>query len=317
MLRSLWPLVLRHQNGLLACLFVVAVAIAAFGVGAYVGHYRAFPYQVIREAAIGVRAIVRDVTGTTSDSMKRRVSEFSKVKAATSRIQDPGALSAGLLWAGGEGMFREYCPERGCLAVEFSPAGDVVHAYPYRLDEVDEWEKIVDRPRGTVHPFQSPEIFQLPHGVRRYANGDLLVVFSYRNGAPGKGGVARIDRNGMPVWVRSDYSHHWPTIFSAPDGQELALIPGTTIEDVSIKERLGRYLSSVTTDCRSTNEVDHLTLLDGDGTVLKDIRLIDKIIESPFAAMVFHTSIPVRHLAPELHGPDTQGRPGHTGCRSR
>ena len=51
MSRSLWPLVLRHQNGLLACLFVVAVAIAAFGVGAYVGHYRVFPYQVIREAA--------------------------------------------------------------------------------------------------------------------------------------------------------------------------------------------------------------------------------------------------------------------------
>ena len=220
------------------------------------------------------------------------------MEAVTSRIQDPGALTAGLLWAGGEGMFREYCPERGCLAVEFSPAGDVVHAYPYRLDEVDVWEKIVDLPRGTAHPFQSPEIFQLPHAVRRYSNGDLLVVFSYRNGAPGKGGIARIDRDGMPVWVRSDYSHHWPTIFSAPDGQELALIPGTTIEDVSIKERLGRYLSSVTTDCRSTNEVDHLTLLDGDGTVLKDIRLIDKIIESPFAAMLFHTTSPcdILHL---------------------
>ena len=61
-------------------------------------------------------------------------------------------------------MFREYCPERGCLAVEFSPAGDMVHAYPYRLDElVDVWEKIIDLPRGTAHPFQSPEIFQIPH----------------------------------------------------------------------------------------------------------------------------------------------------------
>ena len=127
------------------------------------GHYRVFPYQVIREAALGVRAIVRDVTDTTSDSMKRRVSEFSKVEAAANRIRDPGALTAGLLWAGGEGMFREYCPERGCLAVEFSPTGDVVHAYPYRLDELDDWEKIVDLPRGTAHPFQSPDLFQLPH----------------------------------------------------------------------------------------------------------------------------------------------------------
>ena len=298
MLRSLGHLVLRYQNGLFACLFVVAVAIAAFGAGAYVGHYRAFPYQVIREAALGVRAIVRDVTNTSSDRMERRVSEFSTVEAATNRIRDPGALTAGLLWVGGEGMFREYCPERGCLAVEFSSTGDVVHAYPYRLDEVDDSEKIVDLPRGTAHPFQSPEVSQLPHAVRKHSNGDLLVVFSYRNGVPGKGGIARIDRGGMPVWVRSDYSHHWPTVFSAPDGKELALVPSTTIEDVSIKERLGRHPSSATTDCRSTNEVDHLTLLDGDGTVLKDIRLIDKIIESPFAAMLFHASSPcdILHL---------------------
>ena len=298
MLRSLWPLVLRYQNGLFASLFVAAIIIAAFGVGTYVGHYQVFPYQVIRDATRGGRVIVRDIINTSSDSMERRASEFSTVEAAANRIRDPGALTAGLLWAGGEGMFREYCPERGCLAVEFSPTGDVVHAYPYGLDEVDDWQKIVDLPRGTAHPFQSPEVFQIPHAVRRYSNGDLLVVFSYRNGVPGKGGIARIDRDGVPVWVRSDYSHHWPMIFSAPDGQELALVPGMTVEDVSVKERLGRHLSGVTTDCRGTNEVDHLTLLDGDGTVLKDIRLIDKIIESPFAAMVFHSTSPcdILHL---------------------
>ena len=298
MLHSLRNLLLRHQNGLLACMFVAAIAIAAFGGGAYVGHYRVFPYYVIREAALGVRAIVRDVTNTSSDSMQRRVSEFSTVETAANRIRNPGALTAGLLWPGGEGMFREYCPERGCLAVEFSQSGDVVHAYPYRLDEVNDWEKIVDLPRGTAHPFQSPEVFQIPHAVRRYSNGDLMVVFSYGNGAPGKGGVARIDRDGMPVWVRSDYSHHWPTIFSASDGQELALVPGMTIEDVPVKERLDRHLSAATTNCRSINEADHLVILDGDGATIQDIRLIDKIIESPFAAMVFHTTSPcdVLHL---------------------
>ena len=69
-------------------------------------------------------------------------------------------------------MFREYCPERGCLAVEFSPTGDLVHAYPYRLDELDDWNKIVDRPRGTAHPLQSPELFPLP-GMR---SGDMLTA---------------------------------------------------------------------------------------------------------------------------------------------
>ena len=293
MLRSLWPLVLRYQNGLIACLFVVAVAMAAFGGGAFVGHYRVFPYQLLREAALGVRAIVRDVTDAPSDSVVKQVSEYSTIDAAASRIQDPSALTAGLLWAGGGGLFREFCPERGCLAVEFSPAGEVAHAYPYRLDEMDDWDKIVELPRGTAHPLQSPtEVSQTPHAVRRYSNGDLLVVFNYRNGVPGKGGIARIDQEGRPVWVRADYSHHWPTIYMGNDGQEKALVPRMTIEEVSVKERLGRSVSGSTTDCRRYNEVDHLTLLSGDGTVLRDIRLIDRIIESPFAAMLFHSTAP-------------------------
>ncbi len=298
MLHSLRNLILKYQNSLLACMFVLAIAIAAFGGGAYVGHYRVFPYQLIRDAALGVRAIVRDVTNTASDSKERRVSEFFTTEVAVNRIEDPGALTSGLLWPGGEGLFREYCPERGCLAVEFSQSGEVVHAYPYRLDELDDWDKIADLPRGTAHPFQSPEISHLPFAVRRYSNGDLLVIFHYRNGVPGQGGIARIDKDGSPVWFRSDYSHHWPTIFSTPDGQELALVPGMTFEDISVKERLDRHLTPYTTNCRNINMADHLVALAGDGTILQDIRLIDKILESPFAAMVFHATFPcdILHL---------------------
>ena len=299
MTRSLWQLVKRHQNGLLAGLFVVAIAMAAFGAGAFVGHYRFFPYDVMREAALAVRAIVRDVTDDASDSVVKHVSEYLVVEAAANRIQYPSTLTAGLLWPGGEGLFREFCPERGCLAVEFSSSGELVHAYPYRLDEMANWKKIVELPRGSAHPLRSPiDVSETPHAVRRFSNGDLLVVFNYRYGVPGKGGIGRFDRHGMPVWVRSDYSHHWPTIFSTADGQENVLVPGMSIEDVSVKERLGRSLAGSTTDCRRYNEADHLILLSGDGTVLQDFRLIDKIIESPFAAMLFHTTAPcdILHL---------------------
>ena len=300
MLRSLRNLVLRHQNGLMACLFVAAIAIAAFGGGAYVGHYRVFPYEVMREAARGVRAIVREVTGTTAgrEHLQRRVSEFSTLEATTNRILNPGALTAGLLWPGGEGMFREYCPERGCLAVEFSQSGEVIHAYPYRLDELDKWEKIIDLPRGPSHPFQSPEINQVPIAVRKYSNGDLLVIFEFRNAIPGEGGVARIDRDGMPVWVRSDYSHHWPTIFNSSDGQELALVPAITLVNVPSEEELDDRLSGSWANCGEHNQADHLVLMSGDGAVLQDIRLIDSILESPFAAMLFHTTSPcdILHL---------------------
>ena len=100
------------------------------------------------------------------------------------RIGKPSALTSGLLWAGGEGLFRDICPVEGCLAVEFSSTGEVVRSYPYRLGSLVESESIVKYPRGSVHPFQAPAIHQLPHAVRRYSNGDLLVVFNYRNAEP-------------------------------------------------------------------------------------------------------------------------------------
>ena len=193
-------------------------------------------------------------------------------------------------------MFRETCPDRGCLAVEFSSSGEVVHAYPYRLDELSEWEKIFESPRGTVHPLQSPETFQVPHSVRKYHNGDLLTVFTYRNSVPSKGGIARVDREGMPVWVRDDYSHHWSTVFMEADGEELALVPSMTVEDIPVESRLGRRVSGAEFDCDGLNEVDHLRVLSGDGSVLQDFRIIDKIIDSPFAAVLFHSTDPCELL---------------------
>ena len=115
-------------------------------------------------------------------------------------------------------------------------------------------------------------------------------MFSYHNGVPKNGGVARINREGTPVWVRSDYSHHWPTVFSAPDGQEVALVPGATLVNVPAEEELDDRLSGVWPRCRDRNVADHLVLVDGDGTILQDIRLIDRILESPFAAMLTHTT---------------------------
>ena len=235
MIRGLWHLVLRYQNGLFASLFLVALALASFGAGVYVTHFRVFPYPVMREAVAGIQAIHKNLTNTGFYSIPRRVSQFPYEDVAASRIDNPSALTSGLLWAGGEGLFRDICPVEGCLAVEFSSTGEVVHGYPNRLSSLRETESIVKHPRGSVHPFQAPTIFQFPHAVRTYSNGDLLVAFNYRNAKPWKGGVARVDRDGRAIWVRDDYSHHWPTIFTGPDQREFALVPGTTIEELSVE----------------------------------------------------------------------------------
>ena len=287
MIRGLWRLALRYQNGLFASLFLFALALASFGAGAYVTRFKVFPYPVMREAFAGVRAIHKDLTNTGFDPMLRRDSQFPGDDVAANRIDDPSALTSGLLWAGGEGLFRDVCPVVGCLAVEFASTGEVIHGYPYRLGSLVQAESIVKYPRGSVHPFQAPTILQLPHAVRRYSNGDLLVVFNYRNAEPWKGGVARVDLDGKAIWVRDDYSHHWPTIFTGPDQRELALVPGTTIEELSVEARIGRTVRGADIDCDGQNEIDHLRVLDDQGQVVKDIRIADRIMESPFASMLF------------------------------
>ena len=291
MFQSAWHFILRNQNGIFAGLFVVSVALASFAAGGLVSRYKVFPYSLAREALWGVRAIYKDVTNTEYDTLLRQVSEYSTADAAANRIQDLGGLTSGLLWPGGEGLFREICPERGCLAVEFSSSGEVVHAYPYRLDDLDEWEKLAELPRDTVHPFQRPELRKVPGAVRKYSNGDLLVVFYYANAIPDEGGAARIDRSGMPVWVREDYSHHWPTLFEGDDGEDLALVPGMTIEDGSENSDSKQDMLGNVPACSplDLNLVDHVRILDGDGSILQDIRIIDKIIESPFASMLLHS----------------------------
>ena len=290
MFQSVWQLILRHQDGLFAVLFVVSVALASFAAGGLVGRYQVFPYSIAREAVVGIRTIYRDVTNTSYDLLVRQVSEFSAIEAAASRIEDTEALTSGLLWAGGEGLFREVCPERGCLAVEFSSSGEVAHAYPYRLDDLNEWQAIVELPRSRVHPLQAPELLKVPFGVRKYSNGDLLVAFSYANASPWPGGVARVDREGMPVWVRNDYSHHWPTLFKETEGEELILVPGLSNENIDVGSRMASIGEGVDFDCDSLNYVDYLRVLDGNGSVLKDIRIVDTIIESPFAAVLFHST---------------------------
>ena len=315
MSRRIINLVLTYQNGIFATLFVVAVALASFAGGTYVAEYRVFPYYLMREAASGAVAIYRDLTGTTYDSLMRRVSEFSTVEVATNRIERPDALTTGLLWPGGEGLFREICRERGCLAVEFSSSGEVVHAYPYRLDELTQWEKISELPQSTVHPLQAPKLHKVPNAVRKYENGDLLVIFNYANSSPLKGGVARIEPDGNPVWVRDDYSHHWPTLFTASDGEEVALVPGTMIEHVPVRSRLSSGISRIDIECPAAqgNQVDYVKLLGADGSVLQEIRIVDEIIESPFAAMLFHSTDPcdLLHLNYiDRIRDDVQGIPG-------
>ena len=154
--------------------------------------------------------------------------------------------------------------------MEYTTTGEVAHAWPFRQDELEEagvddeeypYELAID------HSFVRDAY---PVGIERYANGDLLVTFQMGATAhPFGGGVARVDRDGHPVWYRRDYSHHWPQLLK--DGT--ALVPGTRVGDESITfEQPDGEVTTIRCDTGDPY-LDTVNVVDGDGKLLKRIDL--------------------------------------------
>ncbi len=133
-------------------------------------------------------------------------------------------------------------------------------------------------------------------GISRYANGDLLVVFHQNSAFPFGAGVARIDRDGHPVWFRRDYSHHWPHL--EEDG--VALVPGLLVGSGFISLKL---LSPLRLKCRTGRPyLDAIGIIDGNGQLLKRINLLNALRDSPFEHIMQSTSKP-RHRPSALCDP--------------
>ena len=284
------------MNRLPQLLLVLAIALAAFAYGSLVGRYRLFPFSVLSDGLKTLR--------TTHELHKKiddgRFAHFAAVppdSAASNRFEfvADDALSGPILWHGGRHQFLEYCPDGGCLAVEFTATGQVAHAYPFRSDEL---EQAANAARSDEFPYELSPAFSFARDVdmlsiSRYMNGDLLVVFHHSTAFPYGAGVARIDRAGHPIWFRRDYSHHWPHI----GNDSVALVPGLLVGSESISFERGRDTIAIT--CRTGRPyLDAIRILDSSGQLLKRINLIDALRDSPFAHIIQSTSqpTPARHL---------------------
>ena len=264
-------------------LFVIAIALSIFGYGMLVERQRIFPYWIVHDGLKTGQALL--------NSMTVEFQSFSEVPPAESgskRVEfvAGNGLTAPILWTGGHFEFSEYCPG-GCLAVEYSRTGEVAHAYPLRLDELEKAkDSVADRDE---FPYAYNLSFSFvkdtkPIGISRYSNGDLLVIFHYHFAFPYGAGVARIDRDGHVIWFRRDYSHHWPYLLD----DETALVPSHRIDKEPIvlplrdrKVRLG--------DCDSPYR-DTVHIIDRDGRLLKHIDLLDALLVSPYVAVLQHSS---------------------------
>ena len=277
-------------------LFAIALMLAVFAGGIYVGTKRGFPYDLLISAYKTGKTLVgahidkvipspiplshaATFVNLISDSVEARRFEF--IGADT--LADP------ILVMGGAEHFAEYCPgAKGCLAVEYAGRGEVRHAYPYRSDEFE------NAPISVDFPYEQPSGLPFFHhaypvGISRYSNGDLLIVFHFRRSFPYGGGVARVDRDGQVIWYRRDYSHHRPYI---TDG-DIALVPSMRIGEGSIEIELKNKERTVRTlECQDGKFYrDFVHILDGKGRLLKAISILDAILESPYAFAVYNINI--------------------------
>lgn len=280
-------------------LLAVALLLAAFAYGGVVGKYQVFPYRIIADGAKTAWAL-RDLGSWGAypcdeqniyDHGCQGFSPVAPENAASSRIEfiADDQLQAPVLWPGGRWRFLDLCPEHGCLAVEYAASGAVVHAWPYRPEEL---ERAASAGGGAL-PYELALDFSFIEHVRivdvaRYGNGDLLVTFHAGNKSfPYAAGVARIDPAGRPIYFRRDYSHHSPYVTT--DG--IALVPGLLVGDVSITFPLGRKTAKI--ECATGRPYrDTVNLISGDGRLLRRIDLVSALAESPYATLLQYTTDP-------------------------
>ena len=207
---------------------------------------------------------------------------------AADRLDDP------VLLGGGVGMFLEHCPPLprsalpgGCLAVEYSRAGEVSRVTPFRLQAIEAANIVSEEDYPSEHP--PGWVFwknALVTSVSPYPDGDLLAVFQLIHAFPYGGGAARVAPDGHPRWFRKDYSHHSPHIID----DNLALVPGLRVEWENRTMQVGQLKKALACGHESW-VVDTVLLIDGEGRLLEEIDILGALLESPYNGIL--------HLQPE------------------
>lgn len=283
--RVLTPLL----NRLPLVLFIVAVVAAGFVFGIYVERSKVFPYRFIERGQKTFLTLFESVRDE-SDPFRNWALRFvdvppDQVESHRIKFVDAEELAAPILFSGYRGQFAEYCGDHlGCIAVEYDSTGEVAHAYPYRPDEIHAANMVDGFPYELSGNF-SFDTHSGVAGMTAYPNGDLLVVFHFRYSFPYAGGLARIGRDGRPLWYRQDYSHHWPYI-SGGDG--LVFVPSLRLSDDRISVVLGPGDSDDVRElsCDSVTYVDYVNVLDGEGRVVEEISVLAALMESSYAPLL-------------------------------
>ena len=269
-----------------AFLFAFACGVAALFYGWFAAERGRFPDALLRDGLKTLGAVA---------PARRGFVDFGGVHedtAATHRIRflnGATRLAGPVLWAG-HGWFRDLCPDTGCAAVAYNADGTVRHAYPWRARQVERaWRAAAT---AADHPFEfSPGHLLatnkvVPGRVLGYPDGDVLVTLRQFHSHPYTAGVARLDKDGRPRWVRRDYSHHLGQLDRAGN----VMMPALRVWHPSeVAKAAVPTLSTLPTLPRERTYWSLIYFIDRDGRLSGSMDLMAGVLRSPFRAVVEHT----------------------------
>jgi hypothetical protein len=164
--------------------------------------------------------------------------------------------------------------------------GSLVHAYPYRPDELAS-KRTLALPYGEIMHDDAKDTSVF--GLAALPHGDLIVVYDYLWTTPHGGGIARIDKDGHVLWYRRDYTDHWPWL--TPEGEIFATTHVIQSDHV-VTPLSGSEEFSL--DCSEGVRSDIIRVLDTDGNVKDEIPVFDILRKSAYRSYLAATSNPLR-----------------------
>jgi hypothetical protein len=245
-------------------LFVLGIAMAAFVYGVATVQFEIFPYQVLKEAKLGLEAWA--AMDRNNSRFPKAFEKFEENAPATPSARQLNASHGNefVLVTGGPYQLMERCPQWGCMAWITDRAGKVLHAWEVNLEEL--W-KGLDGVAGDVNALSL-----YPVGMALGKDGSLVVSFQGRETFPVQIGIVKLDKGGKVLWKRFDRSHHW--IVSDEAGN--IYTPAASFSDA-------RYVGNTGVDLKCETKqsgMDSIRVLSGEGKQLREVPVVDSFIKS-------------------------------------
>lgn len=246
-------------------LFVAGVTVMAFLYGVATVQYQFFPYQLLREAKLGIEAwAVLDRHNSRLPKAFEAFEDGAPGRPQAARL-DAGAGTEHVLVTGGPFQLMERCPRWGCMAWITDREGRVAHAWEVDLDEL--WQGL----EGVSGPVSHLSLY--PVGMALGDDGSLVVSFQGRETYPVHIGIAKFDRGGGLLWKRFDRSHHWITMDDS----------GRIYTPFSTAFRGVKYFGATAVDigCKTGESlVDGIRVLSAEGKTLRELPILSAFLDS-------------------------------------